>query len=241
MASTGQLLAEFLEPRQSFGVFFFEAFANSFCQVLRLGLSTSARTNEHQHLCALRQAVVHDAPHRMTLQALKVPGRAQCPVITFVARGLDFARFNVKIVKRSVLKRDRAPVGLNQRGIKPRGEVLRVADRGRKRNDLRIGFDVAKAGKIDFQCWTAGPIVHQVKLIRYDTAYIRHQLGAVTQQRIQLFGGAHQNVAIVDVFRFRCRIANAQAHGPAHGTSDGAQILILLHRQRLERHDVDGL
>ena len=62
----------------------------------------------------------------------------------------------------------------------------------------------------------------------------------MTQQGIQFFRRANENVAIVNVLGFRRGVANSQTDGEPHGFSNFLQILVLLHSKGLQRHDVDG-
>ena len=63
----------------------------------------------------------------------------------------------------------------------------------------------------------------------------------MAKQGVQFLGGADQNVAVVDVFGLSCRIANSQTNRPSHRSSNGREVLVLLHGQCFQRNDVDGL
>ena len=79
-----------------------------------------------------------------------------------------------------------------------------------------------------------------MEFIRHHATHIGHHLSVVSQERVQLFRGADEDVAFLDVLRFRGRITNAEANGVTHGFPKFLEILVLLHSQRFERDDVDG-
>ena len=146
----------------------------------------------------------------------------------------------MKIVKRRIFEGDRSPIGLNQLGIQPRSKIRGISNRRRKGDDLGVGLDVPQSSQIDFKRWSSGTVVHEVELIGNHATHVGDQFGAMTQQRIELFRGAHQDVAIVNVLGLGRGIADAQTNRPAHARRNFRQVLVFLHRQGFERHDVDG-
>ena len=96
-----------------------------------------------------------------------------------------------------------------------------------------------KTCQVDFQCRTSSPVVHEVEFIGHHTANIGDKFCTMTQERVQFLRCANEDIAIIDVFCFSRSITNAQADRQAGGCCDVLQVLIFLHRQGLERHDVN--
>ena len=240
LAPPRQGLRQGLELLEAFRILLQKPFLDPFCKVLGFGLSAPSSADEHQHLRTLIQSIVDHAPNRVAFEAHQISRWAEDVFFGVLGGGLHLSWFNVKIMKRGVLKRYRPPVGLNQLGLKPGSEIRRIAHRCRKSDDLCIGFDVAKPGEIDLEGRSSGSIVHQVEFIGNHAAHVGHEFRAMAEQGIKLFRGAHQNVAVVDVFCLGGCVADAQPDRPAHAGGDLGQVFVLLHGQRLQRNDVDG-
>ena len=145
----------------------------------------------------------------------------------------------MEIMEGGVFQSNRPPVRLNQIGIKPFSQLWRVSNGRRQSDDLCVRFDMTEPSQVDFKRRSSRPVVHEMEFIGNNTAEVGNQFCTMTQQGIQFFRGAHENVALVDVFGFGRGVADSQANRETAGRPYGLQILVLLHRQCFERYDVD--
>jgi len=91
---------------------------------------------------------------------------------------------------------DGSPVGFDERGPEPVGDLAGVGDGCRQRDKLDTGGEPAEMCERDFQGRAAIGLAQQVYLVDDDTADIVDPARAVADRRIDLFAGGDDDIVV---------------------------------------------
>ena len=145
--------------------------------------SRSSRGDEAEQLTPCRHHIVEYRFQRLGFLAWDLPwGRQRA----FISSCHDLTtNLHLEIALGGVLQCHRTPVGGDQGGVEPVGEIGGVAHRCRQRDDLCVRPNVAHPRQIDFERRPTARIVDQVHLIGDHYADPFEQVIAVAQHRVE--------------------------------------------------------